>query len=221
MSRARSAGRPAALAALVAASWLAACADAGAQQKSAAAKPATAVQATTPAKRPGGSDNSGKPIEIVSDRLTVEQNSQIATFLGNVDAVQGDMSLRADELRVYYITDEQRQAGGSDQSIRRIEAEGHVLVTTPTETAAGDSGIYDPITRKVVLEGNVVLTRGDNVVRGARLDSDLASGISTVTAAPVAKGSTAPGKRNQRVRALFVPEQNEPGQADQPSRKGR
>lgn len=197
-----------------------------AQQKAQPAKPQpAAVQATAPAGQGSPGGGSGKPIEIVSDRLTVDQNSQIATFSGNVDAVQGTMTLRSDVLRVYYTKTEegreggqQQPAGGSEQSIRRIEAEGNVLVSTPRETAQGDSGTYDPNTRKVVLEGNVVLTRGQNVVRGTRLDSDLATGISTVTAGPAT--AAAPGKRGQRVRALFVPEEGQQGQApDQPKRK--
>jgi lipopolysaccharide export system protein LptA len=185
-----------------------ACAGGATAQQGPPAKPAPAagVRATAP-KPSGGDGNSGKPIEIVSDRLTVDQNGQIATFSGNVDAVQGTMSLRSDVLRVFYVRDEQgggaQPAGGGEQSIRRIEAEGSVLVKTPTETAEGDRGVYDPRTRKVVLEGNVVLTRGQNVVRGTRLDSDLAAGISTVTAGP----ATAAKDGKQRVRALFVPEQ--------------
>jgi lipopolysaccharide export system protein LptA len=42
------------------------------------------------------------PVEIVSDSLVVEQEKQLATFTGNVDAVQGEMRLRADKLLVYY-----------------------------------------------------------------------------------------------------------------------
>ena len=51
------------------------------------------------------------PIEITADSLEVRQEEQIAVFRGNVDAVQGDLNLRADELTVYYRTgDEQREA---------------------------------------------------------------------------------------------------------------
>ena len=35
--------------------------------------------------------------------------------------------------------------------------------------AKGESGTYQPATGDVTLEGNVVLTRGQNVIRGARL----------------------------------------------------
>ena len=79
-----------------------------------------------------------------------------------------------------------------------------MVLRQPGETAEGDAGVYDPVAGTLVLEGNVVLTRGENVVRGTRLDSNLDSGVSVVTAA---RGAD----RNQRVRALFVPEQNEAG----------
>jgi lipopolysaccharide export system protein LptA len=56
------------------------------------------------------------------------------------------------------------------------------------------------------MEGGVVLTRDDNVIRGQRLEIDLASGRSRMFAAvPSTEGGTAP----QRVRALFTPESPE------------
>jgi len=163
----------------------------------------------------GGAGGGNRPVEIVADKLVVDQDRQLATFSGNVDAVQGDMTLRANQLRVFYVEqDEPRDQGkprrgdgadasASDQSIRRIEAEGDVLLTRPGETAEGDAGVYDPIKRTLVLEGNVVLTRAQNVIRGTRLDSNLETGVSVVTAAG--------GQRDQRVRALFAPEQKEEG----------
>lgn len=156
----------------------------------------------------GGHDSS-LPIEIVSDRLVVQQEQQLATFYGNVDAVQGDVSLRSDELRVYYTRDQERRAdaAGDDQSIRRIEAEGNVLLTSPRETAQGRTGVYQVPEGLVSLEGDVVLTRDKNVVRGTRLDINLRTGVSTVTGGGPSKPGT---PREQRVRALFVPAQDEP-----------
>ncbi|HEY7598556.1 MAG TPA: LptA/OstA family protein, partial [Candidatus Limnocylindrales bacterium] len=127
------------------------------------------------------------------------------TFTGNVDAVQGDMVLSADRLRVYYDGDEQNAAPGpaGTGSIRRIEAEGNVLMSSPRETAQGEAGVYDVAASQVTLDGAVVLTRGDNVIRGQRLEVDLASGRSRVFAAvPSTEGGAPP----QRVRALFTPE---------------
>lgn len=157
------------------------------------------AQQAQPAAAPGGG---GEPIEITSDRLVLEQNQQVATFTGNVDAVQGETRLRSDKMLVFYTSNEAGQASGNKQSVSRIEAEGNVVITKPGETAQGDSGTYDLATRKLMLQGSVVLTRGENVVRGDRLDSDLATGVSTVS---VSQPSTAAGKPDQRVRALFTP----------------
>src|SRR5579864_7306747 len=104
-------------------------------------------------------DNS-QPIEISADSLEVEQDKQIATFRGKVDAIQGEMHLRADTLVVHY-----RQKGdagskapqaksppktggaGGDPfgggAISRIDASGNVFVSSPEETAQGDTGVYD------------------------------------------------------------------------------
>ena len=160
------------------------------------------------AAQQGSAEGGDEPIEITADRLVLAQDQQLATFYGNVDAVQGDTTLRSDELRVYYTSSEERQASGSDQSVRRLEAEGNVVITQPGETASGRSGVYDVLSRKMMLEGDVVLTRGQNVVRGDRLDVDLATDVSTVSSAPAPGGERDQG----RVRALFVPEQNQAAQ---------
>ncbi|HEX2479266.1 MAG TPA: LptA/OstA family protein [Geminicoccaceae bacterium] len=156
--------------------------------------------------------DSSLPIEITADTLEVLRNEQIATFTGNVDAVQGDMVLSADLLRVFYgddaVADAQGPAGTN--SIRRIEAEGNVFLSSPRETAQGDAGVYDVASNQLTMDGAVVLTRDDNVIRGQRLEVDLVSGRSRVFAAvPSVEGGTAP----QRVRALFTPEAAEPAAA--------
>jgi lipopolysaccharide export system protein LptA len=155
--------------------------------------------------------DSSLPIEITADSLEVLRNEQIATFTGNVDAIQGDMVLSADLLRVYYgdgAADAVGPAGAN--SIRRIEAEGNVFLSSPRETAQGAAGVYDVASNQLTMEGEVVLTRDDNVIRGQRLEVDLVSGRSRVLAAvPSTEGGTAP----QRVRALFTPESDAPAAA--------
>ena len=157
---------------------------------------ALAQQAAAPA---AGSRGGDQPIEITADRLVLEQNQQKAIFTGNVDAVQGDTTLRTDLLRVFYTSDEERKATGTQQTVRRLEAEGNVVITQPGETATGNSGEYDVVGGKMVLLGDVVLTRNKNVVRGDRLDIDRNSGVSVVSVNKAATGG-------RRVRALFVPE---------------
>ena len=154
--------------------------------------------------------DSSLPIEITADRLEVAQKEQVATFAGNVDAVQGDLVLSADKLRVYYQGKAEKigLATGTGSTIRRIEAEGDVLLSSPQETASGEFGVYDVPAELVTLEGSVVLTRGDNVIRGERLEMDLATGKSRMVAVDtVAGGDKAIEKPDGRVRALFIPKQ--------------
>jgi lipopolysaccharide export system protein LptA len=158
------------------------------------------------------------PIEITADSLEVVQDRKIATFAGNVDAVQGDLVLSADQLRVHYGDDANAAPGPPGMgSIRRIEADGNVFLSSPRETAQGDAGVYDVASNRLTLEGAVVLTQEENVIRGQRLEIDLVSGRSQVFAAvPSTEGGTAP----QRVRALFTPESSAApsvGPTDQPA----
>ena len=60
-----------------------------------------------------GQSSGGKPIEIQADRLEVDQDDELATFSGNVDAVQGELSLRAERLRVFYTEQGQQPAGAA------------------------------------------------------------------------------------------------------------
>ena len=151
--------------------------------------------------------DSSEPIEIIADKLVVQQETQIATFTGNVIAVQGDMTLKSELLRVFYAQESSQGTGqaaaatpADNTSIRRIEAEGKVSISNPNDTATGDRGVYDVPVQKMSLFGNVVLTSGDNVVKGSQLDMDLATNVSTVHSDP---GNA--DRRQQRVRALFVP----------------
>lgn len=132
-----------------------------------------------------------QPIAINADSLEVLQKDRRAVFRGNVDAQQGRILLKADELEVHYSG---KDGGGQVAgSITRIDARGSVFVSSPTETAQGDVGVYDVGAKEITLTGKVVLTRGDNVVRGQRLVLNLATGKSRIE-----------GGRG-RVRGYFVP----------------
>ena len=158
---------------------------------------------STAAAAQGLRHDTSLPIEITADQLEVQQQEQLATFTGNVDAVQGDLVLSADRLRVYYYGSDQQAPAGASSSIRRIEAEGNVFVSSPEETAQGAAGVYDVASNQLSLEGSVVLTQDENVIRGERLEIDLVSGQSRVLAAVP---SSAGGEPPQRVRAIFTPQ---------------
>lgn len=173
----------------------------------------TGVRAQTATAAGGlGSHDASQPIEIVADRLTVEQAEGRAVFLGNVLAEQGEMLLRADRLVVYYALGddadgEDGNAGGSaatGQAIRRIEVAGNVTIASAEETAVGDQGFYDVTGAMIELAGNVVLTRDANVIRGDLLEIDVEQQRAIMTSDP---GRPA----GERVRALFRPAEDGEG----------
>src|SRR5581483_6163810 len=70
---------------------------------------ATPLAAQTLTNSFGGlSKNSNEPIDIESDVLVVHDQQKYATFTGNVKAVQGTTTLRAEQLDVHYV-------GGGDK----------------------------------------------------------------------------------------------------------
>lgn len=150
-----------------------------------------------------------EPIEITADSLEVMQKEQMAVFVGNVVAIQGDMRLTSDRMEVHYRTGE--QAKGDAQAVSRIRVTGNVLMRTPTETARSRSGLYDVDANTLTLNGDVVLTRGENVVKGDALAYDLTSGKSRIVGAGGAATATEEGKGGStgRVRGLFVPGKSE------------
>ncbi len=142
-----------------------------------------------------------EPIDIAADELVLDQEKKLATFTGNVDAVQGTLNLKSEELIIYYTqaSDENQETagdGGGRTNIRQIDARGDVRLATLTETASGDWAIYDIEKGVITLGGKVTLTRGENILQGAKLIVDVETGNSRLL-------SSKSGK--ERVRGLFVP----------------
>ena len=134
----------------------------------------------------GFSQNRDQPVQIEAASLEVRDKDKVATFSGNVHVIQGDTDLRSKTLVVYYEEDNPKAGaikaaqpgpGGSSQ-IKRLEASGSVLVTQKDQTATGDKGVFDMRTNTITLTGNVVISQGQNVLRGERLIVDRATGVS-------------------------------------------
>lgn len=149
---------------------------------------------------PRVSQDTKQPIEITADNLEVQQQQRLAVFKGNVDARQGEIRLRADTLRVHYSDAQQRNPDA--QAISRIDAVGNVFFSSQKETAQGEQGVYDVDKGTITMNGQVVLTSGDNVIKGTRLVMNLNTGTSTIDGAPTANAPRG------RVRGIFVPGQS-------------
>jgi lipopolysaccharide export system protein LptA len=176
----------------------------------------------------GFTRNRKDPVKIEANSLEVRDKDKTAVFSGNVVVIQGETTMRCRELIVHYeggmlaadAKAPKKQQNASAQRIRRLEANGGVIVTATDQRATGDRGVFEMQTNIVTLTGNVVVTQGPNVMQGDTLVVDLTSGRSRLDAAR--KGGS------QRVHGLFVPnsmdkknQKNDVNQPDQPVRKRR
>lgn len=88
---------------------------------------------------------------------------------------------------------------GAAGKLQRVEAFGHVVVSTPTDVVTGDRGVYVPDTGIAVLVDHVRITRGGNQLEGAEAEVNLKSGVSRLLAARQGKGA------DGRVQGLLIP----------------
>jgi lipopolysaccharide export system protein LptA len=140
--------------------------------------------------------NRDQPVKIESQMLEVRDKQRQATFSGGVTLTQGDTVLKCKTLVVYYEdtaaapakkgapaqstpqgAPQAQKGSGGNQQIKRAEAMGDVLVVQKDQTASGDKGIYDLKANSITLTGNVVVTQGQNVMKGERMVVELATGF--------------------------------------------
>ena len=147
---------------------------------------AAVAQQGPPNALQGFSTNRDKPVKIDAATLEVRDKEKVATFSGDVHVVQGDTDMRCKVLVVYY-EESATKAGGpktadpgpaGNSQIRRMEARGNVVVTQKDQVATGDRGDFDMRTNTVTLSGKVVVTKGQDLLRGERLIVNLTDGAS-------------------------------------------
>jgi lipopolysaccharide export system protein LptA len=153
----------------------------------------------------GFSQNRDQPVKIQAASLEVREKDKQATFTGDVHVVNGDTELRCRSLVVFYDDDSSSSSAknmkaadpgpSGEKSIKRIEAKGGVTVVQKDQNAAGDSAIFNMRENIVTLTGNVVVTRGQDVLRGQRLVVDLTNGVSKMDQGRV-EGLFQSGPRN-------------------------
>jgi lipopolysaccharide export system protein LptA len=133
-----------------------------------APKPAAAApDATAPAKPGAGSSLLGGakgqgPLEVTSESgIEWQQGAKAYIARGNAVAKRGQTTLYADVITAYY-----RDIPNSSQTeIWRVVPDGHVKITTPTQTVVGDHGVYDIDQAVVVMTGRALkLTTPQDVV---------------------------------------------------------
>jgi lipopolysaccharide transport protein LptA len=146
---------------------------------------------------PSFKTNPNAPIELNADALDVDDQNKRAVFRGDVDATQDGFKIRCAELTAHYkgeagLVDaaslDTEPADGKKKpgsELVRLEARKEVRVTSKDgQAATGDWADFDAKSNKVTMGGNVVLSRGKNMVRGTRLLIDMTTGESKIDTAP-------------------------------------
>ncbi len=143
---------------------------------------------------------SNDPLNVTSNQLDIYDLKKRAVFRGNVEVSRGPNTIRSGYLKLDYVgsapVSGNSTAGRNPQGtqIRRIVAKNKVLITTPNnQNVTSDQAVFDVASNIVVIEGNVVLTQGENVLKGNKLTINLNTGIYGFET----------GK--DRVRAVFTP----------------
>lgn len=165
----------------------------------------------------GVSTLTGGDLKIVSPDQTVTAKERMeyhsatrqAKAIGSAKVVRGQDVLAAN---VITATFKDKQAGAQQTSsgplgggnVEKIEADGNVVITTPTEKLYGNKGVYKADTNTAELFGDVKIERGQNVLEGDRAEVNLTTNVSKMFGSEQSGG---------RVRGVFFPGSDKGGSA--------
>lgn len=114
-----------------------------------------------------GADKASAPIHIEADRMISREQKNSVVFLGNVEASQGDVTIRADEMTVYYSQDKGKKKGRKSSSeVKKLICRKNVEITQGDWLGTGKRMDYFARDRKVILSGNAKAWQGPNMVSG-------------------------------------------------------
>lgn len=141
---------------------------------------------------------SGAPIDISAQKLDIKDAQKVASFSGDVIAVQADTTLNSPELIVHYVSStleapakvdadravEKAQEAANSGKVSHIEVKGPVVMTRGTsDRVTSDAAEFIAEKDQAILMGNVVMTSGvdrkaqsDRVELDTRADSVLLTG---------------------------------------------
>lgn len=117
----------------------------------------------------GPSFASNEPIDITSDRLTVDDEKRTAMFRANVIARQGTSTLNAPELDAIYAgrsalpgvsSSSDPAADPAASRLTNLDARGGVVMTRDTDRATASTLHYDAEAQRTLLKGPVDMTSG-------------------------------------------------------------
>lgn len=101
------------------------------------------------------------PIKITSSRMETQNEKNVVSFLENVVAKKGDMTIYANRLDVYSDKDKKK--------LIKIIAAGDVKIEKGEKVATGATAEYYDEEQKLILRGNPKLKEKDNLIEGSEI----------------------------------------------------
>jgi lipopolysaccharide export system protein LptA len=122
------------------------------------------------------------PIQIEANHMLSVEKTNNVQFSGDVDAKQGDVRIRCDEMTVYYTQAEKiiGKAENKNQQVEKLFCDGNVEVTKGDWLGSSQKMIYIKKVRQVILTGRAKAWQGQNVVNGEKIIYFLDEGRSEV-----------------------------------------
>ena len=102
------------------------------------------------------------PIDITSNSLDASKNS--ITFIGNVHAVYGEMTIDADKIMLTY--DPEGKKDDKKDNIKSLVAKGNVKLIEKQRKAWAEKMVYKGESGTITLTGNPKLKQVDNIITG-------------------------------------------------------
>jgi lipopolysaccharide export system protein LptA len=133
------------------------------------------------------------PTDTITAKDSVEYYTDAHKAIARGDALivaSDGRSIAADVITGYLSnTPASGAASASDSglnagSLQKVEAVGHVVIQTTSDTATGDRGVYLPPTGQARLGGNVHIIHGPNELAGSDALVNMKTGVATLLAAP-------------------------------------
>lgn len=145
-----------------------------------------AMAAEAAAAGGGGAERASQPIQIKSNELITDSVNRTATFTGKVTARQGDVTINADRLVIYY--------SDGEKEVERVEAFGNVRIVQGNRLGQAEHALYENRAGRIVLDGNPRVYQGNDMVAGKVITYFVDDQRSVVT-----------GGQNGRVEAVIHP----------------
>ncbi len=111
--------------------------------------------------------------------------------IGRAKVTRLEDTVEADKVSAIF-----KQNEKGERVLDSLEANGNVVITTPTETVTGANGIYRADTNIAELSGGVTIKRGPNILEGEKAEVNLSTNISKMYSN---------GGSSGRVRGVFYP----------------